>query len=403
MTYDTYEYIDLVDRYSAPIYAPLPVVISEGQGVWVWDSDGEKYLDCLSAYSAVNQGHNHPLIQSALIQQSRKISITCRAFYNEELGPFLEKLCHLCQMDMAIPMNTGAEAVESAIKIARNWGYKSKAIPDGKAEIITCHQNFHGRTTTVISFSTDPVSTNGFAPLTPGFPSIPFGDIEALEKAITKNTVAFLVEPIQGEGGVIIPPRGYLKKAQELCAAHNVLFILDEIQTGLGRTGKLFAYQHEDAKPDLLLLGKALSGGMYPVSAVVGDRCVLSLLSTGSHGSTYGGNPLACAVATAALDVIINENLSEASAEMGAYFLSELKKIHSPHIENIRGRGLMMAIDFKKSAGTARSFAEKLMAIGILCKDTKEKTLRLTPPLIISKAEIDWCIKRLSLVFHEKP
>ncbi len=402
MTYDAYDYINLTERYSAPIYRPLPVVLEDGQGVWVWDNDGEKYLDCLSAYSAVNQGHNHPLIQTALIKQSRKLSITCTAFYNRLLGPFLEKLCHICQMDMALPMTTGAEAVESSTKLARNWGYATKGIVNAKAEIITCQNNVHGSIQNAVSILTGSVATKVLAPLAPGVTSIPFGNASALENAITKNTVAFLVEPIQCANGVSLPPNGYLKQIREICTNYDILLIFDERQTGLGRTGKLFAYQYEDAKPNMLLLGQALSGGMYPVSAIVGDHHVLSLLNTKSQGGTYDVSPLACAVSDAALDVIIDENLPDASAEMGAYFLAGLKKINSPHIQNIRGRGLILEIDLKDTSGTALNFSEKLLALGILSQDIREKTLRLTPPLIISKAEIDWCLKHLSLALLEE-
>lgn len=398
---DTNQTFDQYATFCTPNYDPYPLVITEGEGVWVRDGEDNKYIDCLAGYSSLNQGHVHPDIYHALVKQAQKLTLTTRAFMNAPLGDFLEKMCTLTEMDMMLPMNTGVEAVESAIKAARKWGYTHKNIPDGKAEIITFKGNFHGRTTTIVSFSDDPVAHTHFTPHTPGFKNIPYGDIEALEGAITPHTCAILIEPIQGEAGVIIPPKGYLRAIRQLCDQHDILFICDEIQTGLGRTGKLFAYQHEQgAKPDLLLLGKALSGGFYPVSAVLGRRDVLNRLTSGTHGSTYGGNPLAAAVGIAAVDVILNEKLPDAAAQMGEIFLQELQNMESPHIETIRGRGLMMAIDVKPRSGPAKGFCQKLMALGVLCKDVHGQTIRISPPLIISEAEIQWLVKRFKCVFE---
>ena len=392
----TRDYIDLENTYGAHNYHPLDVVLERGEGVWVYDVDGKKYMDFLSAYSAVNQGHCHPRIYRAMAEQAKKMTLTSRAFRNDHLGPFAKKLTELCEMDMMLPMNTGAEAVETAIKAARKWGYKEKGIPDGKAEIIVCANNFHGRTTTIVGFSTEDQYKDGFGPFTPGFTVIPFGDAAALEQAVNENTAAFMVEPIQGEGGIIIPPEGYLAQAQEICRRNNVLFILDEIQTGLGRTGKLFAYQHEPGvKPDLITIGKALSGGFYPVSAVVGRKDVLGVFKPGDHGSTFGGNPLACAVATEALDVIVDERLAQRSAELGGYLMDKLKKIDSPHIKEIRGKGLFIGIELKPEAGGARRFCEFLEREGLLAKETHEHVIRLAPPLIITKEEIDWAFERI--------
>ncbi|HHJ53708.1 MAG TPA: ornithine--oxo-acid transaminase [Caldithrix abyssi] len=392
----TRDYIDLENTYGAHNYHPLDVVLERGEGVWVYDVDGKKYMDFLSAYSAVNQGHCHPRIYRAMAEQAKKMTLTSRAFRNDHLGPFAKKLTELCEMDMMLPMNTGAEAVETAIKAARKWGYKVKGIPDGKAEIIVCANNFHGRTTTIVGFSTEDQYKDGFGPFTPGFTVIPFGDAAALEQAVNENTAAFLVEPIQGEGGIIIPPEGYLAQAQEICRRNNVLFILDEIQTGLGRTGKLFAYQHEPGvKPDLITIGKALSGGFYPVSAVVGRKDVLGVFKPGDHGSTFGGNPLACAVATEALDVIVDERLAQRSAELGGYLMDKLKEIDSPHIKEIRGKGLFIGIELMPEAGGARRFCEFLEREGLLAKETHEHVIRLAPPLIITKEEIDWAFERI--------
>ncbi|MCM2321930.1 MAG: ornithine--oxo-acid transaminase [Oligoflexia bacterium] len=397
----TTEVIATTEQWSAKNYKPLPVVISRGEGIWAWDIEGNRYLDCLSAYSALNQGHRHPRILKALIDQAAKVTVTSRAFHNETMGPMLEKLCRLCEMEMALPMNTGAEAVETAVKAARKWGYDVKGVPAEQAEIIVCRDNFHGRTTTVVSFSSEPQYRNGFGPFTPGFKLIDFGNAEQLERAITPNTVAFLVEPIQGEAGILIPPAGYLKKARELCSKNRVLFILDEIQTGLGRTGKLFAYQHEqNAKPDLVVIGKALGGGVYPVSAVVGSREVLGVFKPGDHGSTFGGNPLGAAVAIASMDVIIDEKLAEKSTQQGEYLMGKLRELRSEHVLEVRGRGLMIAVEIKKSSGEARPYCEKLMKLGILAKETHHQTIRLAPPLTIQRSELDLIVEAFKQVLQ---
>jgi ornithine--oxo-acid transaminase len=381
------------ERYSARNYNPLPVVIERGKGVWVWDSEGRKYLDCLSAYSALNQGHCHPRILAALQDQAQRVTITSRAFHNARMGPFLEKLCQLSDMDMALPMNTGAEAVETAIKAVRKWGYSVKGVTNNAAEIIVCTRNFHGRTITAVSASSEHDYRANFGPLTPGFVWVPHGDAAAMEAAITENTVAFMVEPIQGEGGILIPPDGYLSAARRICRENGVLFVLDEIQTGLGRCGTLYCYQHEaDARPDLLIVGKALGGGVYPVSAVLGRSEVLGVFQPGDHGSTFGGNPLASAVGEAALDVILEEGLAERSRELGAYLLAELRGINTVKVEEIRGRGLFIGVEIRKEAGPARPFCESLMALGILTKETHEQVIRLAPPLIIDKAELDFIV-----------
>lgn len=381
-------YITQVEHYSAHNYHPLNVVLVKGEGVWVWDVEGKKYLDCLSAYSALNQGHCHPYIVNALIGQARRLTLCSRAFHNDQMGVFLEKLCKMTKMDKALPMNSGAEAVETAIKAARRWGYTVKHIPDNQAEIIVCANNFHGRTTGIISFSSESQYRKGFGPFMPGFKIIPYGNISALEEAITPNTAGFLVEPIQGEAGVILPPPGYLSTAKALCQQTNVLLMCDEIQTGLGRTGKLFAYEHEKAKPDVLMLGKALSGGLYPVSAMLAGNDVMQVFGPGDHGSTFGGNSLASHVAIAALDVIVEEHLSEKSAAMGSLLLKELQSINSPHIQDIRGKGLLIGVEIKKSSGPARKFCEALMQLGILAKETHQQVIRLAPPLVIQPTEI---------------
>ena len=388
-------FIALEEQYGAHNYHPLDVVIERGEGVWVYDVDGRKYLDCLAAYSAVNQGHCHPRIMQAVIEQVKRVTLTSRAFRNDQL-PLLYKLLHdLTGYDMSLPMNSGAEAVETAVKAARKWGYTVKGIPKDKAEIIVCADNFHGRTTTIISFSTDEQYRDGFGPLTPGFPVIPFGDAAALEAAITPNTAAFLVEPIQGEAGIIIPPDGFLKKAEALCRANNVLFICDEIQAGLGRTGRLFAHQWEDVRPDMVIIAKALSGGYYPISAVLADKAVLGVFKPGDHGSTFGGNPLACAVARAALQVLIDEKLVERSAELGEYLLTKLRAITSPVIKEVRGRGLWIGGELTVAA---RPYCERLMQEGMLCKETHDHVIRLAPPLVITREEIDWAVEKLKKV-----
>ena len=392
----TKEFISLEDRFGAKNYKPLDVVLCKGEGIWVWDVEGKKYMDCLSAYSAVNQGHCHPKIHQVLVEQSKKLTLTSRAFRNDQLAFFYKDLCDLTQSHKVLLMNSGAEAVESAIKTVRKWGYETKGIPLDKAEIIVCDNNFHGRTLTIISFSSDENSRQNFGPFTPGFKSIPFGDTDALENAITEKTVAFMVEPIQGEAGVIIPPDGYLKKVREICTKNNVVLILDEIQTGLGRTGKLLAEEHEGIQSDLTVIDKALSGGFYPVSAVLSTEAVLGVLNPGQHGSTFGGNPLACAIARKALQVLMEEEMIENSARMGEYFLSELKKINSPAIKEIRGKGLMIAIELKKESQiTARQLCERLSEKGILCKDTHSYTIRFAPPLIIKKDEVDFVVNKI--------
>lgn len=392
MNMKTSEYIALEDQYGAHNYHPLDVVLDRGEGVWVWDADGKRYLDCLSAYSALNQGHVHPKILAALEEQAHKITLTSRAFRNDQLPLLYKQLSDLTGYKMSLPMNSGAEAVETAIKLARKWAYEVKHIPHHQADIIVAAGNFHGRTTTIISFSSEPAYRDAFGPFTPGFSIIPYGDISALEKAITPNTAAFMMEPIQGEAGVIIPPAGYVKQASEICKKNNVLFIADEIQTGLGRTGKLFACDYENVRPDIMIIGKALGGGFIPVSAVLADEPLLGLFVPGEHGSTFGGNPLAAAVARASLDVIVDENLVENSARMGEYFSEQLSEIPSPWVKEIRGRGLLIGVELKKEAGGARRFCEALMRDGLLCKETHENVIRFAPPLIIDKATIDWAL-----------
>ncbi|MGD8564119.1 MAG: ornithine--oxo-acid transaminase [Desulfarculaceae bacterium] len=392
-------YIQLEQKYGAHNYKPLDVVLNKGRGVWVWDVDGNKYLDCLAAYSAVNQGHCHPKIKQALLDQVDKLSLTSRAFRNDQLGLLYQDLCEMTNSHKVLPMNSGAEAVETAIKAVRKWGYKVKGVTAEKAEVIVCSENFHGRTISIISFSSDPSARKDFGPFTPGFKIIPFGDARALSEAITPNTVAFLVEPIQGEAGVIIPPAGYLKEVRQICDHHQIQLILDEIQTGLGRTGKLLAEEHEGIEADLTLIGKALSGGYYPVSAVLSNNEVLGVLQPGEHGSTFGGNPVACAVARTALRVIIDEGMLENASAMGAYFLEGLRKLHSPVIKEVRGKGLMCAVELDPAAEGARAYCEKLLTKGLLCKETHEHTIRLTPPLIITKQEIDWLLQQLDSVF----
>jgi len=378
------------NRLGASNYKPLDVVLTRGQGVYVWDVEGRRYLDCLSAYSAVNQGHCHPKILAAMREQAARLTLTSRAFRNDQLAPFYEELCALTRAHKVLPMNSGAEAVESALKLARKWGYRHKAIPDGRAEIIVCANNFHGRTISIVGFSSDPASRDGFGPFPPGFVTVPFGDAAALEAAITPNTAAFLAEPIQGEAGVIIPPPGYLKKARELCTRHNVLFILDEIQTGLGRTGTLLAEEHEGVEADLTLLGKALSGGFYPVSAVLSNTEAMSVLHPGEHGSTFGGNPLGCAIARAALKVLVEEDMIGNAARVGAQLKAALAAIPAPQVKEVRGLGLMIAMELHADAGGARRLCEKLMARGLLVKETHDHTVRIAPPLILSPREADW-------------
>jgi ornithine--oxo-acid transaminase len=395
----THDFIELENKYGAHNYHPLDVVIERAEGVWVYDVEGNRYLDCLAAYSAVNQGHCHPKILKAMIEQAHKVTLTSRAFRNDQLPLFYKELHELTGYDMALPMNSGAEAVETAIKAARKWGYKVKGIPDGKAEIIVCANNFHGRTITQVSFSTDAQYRDGFGPFTPGFKVIPFGDVQALADAITPHTCAFLVEPIQGEAGIIIPPPGFLKQAADICHQNRVLLITDEIQSGLGRTGKLFAHMHDGIRPDMVIVGKALSGGFYPVSAVLSSWEIMRVFKPGDHGSTFGGNPLGCAVARAALRVLKQEKLVERSAELGAYFLELLQTLHSPDLKEVRGKGLWIGIELHSPA---RAYCEALKEEGILCKETHDRVIRIAPPLVIQREEIDWAFERIRKVI-EKP
>jgi ornithine--oxo-acid transaminase len=395
---NTKEFIELEEKYGAHNYHPLDVVIEKGEGVWVHDVEGNKYLDCLAAYSAVNQGHCHPRIINALKAQADNITLTSRAFRNNQL-PFLYKeLSELTGYEMVLPMNSGAEAVETALKASRKWGYKVKGVEENSAEIITCVNNFAGRTISIVSFSTEAQYKEGFGPFTPGFKVVDYGSADELEKAITKNTVAFIVEPIQGEGGVIIPPQGYLKKAADICKKNNVLFIADEIQSGLGRSGKLFAYEYEEIRPDMVIIGKALSGGCYPVSAVLSDKEILGVFKPGDHGSTFGGNPLGAAVARESLKVLVEENLIENSFNMGNYFVEKLKSIKSGHIKEVRGKGLFIGVELHPEAKGARRFCERLMKEGILCKETHDNVIRFAPPLVINKEEIDWAFEKIDKV-----
>jgi len=395
---NTQAYIELEDRYNAHNYLPLDVVLERGEGIWAWDVEGNRYLDFLSAYSALNQGHAHPRILKAMVEQASRLPLTSRAFHNDQLPLLAKELCELTGYEMMLPMNTGAEAVETAIKVARKWGYKVKGVPDGQAEIIVCEGNFHGRTLTVVSFSTQPQYRDGFGPFTPGFVTIPYGDGDALEQAITPNTVAFLVEPIQGENGIVVPPDGYLSRALEICRRHQVLLVADEIQTGLGRTGKLFACDWEGVQPDAVIIGKALSGGFYPVSAVLSSREILGVLKPGDHGSTFGGSPLAAAVAREALQVLMDEGLIENADQQGTYLMHRLKCIESPHIAEVRGRGLLVGLVLKPSAGGARRFAESLLQEGLLCKETHGNIIRFAPPLVITRDDLDWALERIEKV-----
>jgi ornithine--oxo-acid transaminase len=384
----------LETEYGARNYKPLDVILTRGEGVYLWDVDGRRYLDCLSAYSAVNQGHCHPRILEAMTRQAQRLTLTSRAFRNDQLGLFYEEVCTLTNSHSVLPMNTGVEAVESALKVARKWGYEVKGVPADQAEIIVCAGNFHGRTLGVVAFSTDPLSYAGFGPFAPGFKIIPYGDADALERAITPNTVAFMVEPIQGEAGVIIPPPGYLAKARALCTQHDVILILDEVQTGLGRTGRLLAEAHDGIEADLTLIGKALSGGFYPVSAVLSNREVLGVLKPGEHGSTFGGNPLACAVARMALKVLVEEGMIENAEAMGARMMAGLKSLRSDAINVVRGRGLMIAVELHPEAGGARRYCQALQGLGVLAKETHDHTIRIAPPLVITEAQVDWALER---------
>ena len=396
------DYIELEKKYGAHNYHPLPVVISKAKGVWVWDVDGKKYIDMLSSYSAINQGHLNERIVNAAIGQLKKVSLTSRAFSNDRMGAFLKKLCEVSGMEMALPMNTGAEAVETSIKMARRYGHQKKGIPEDKGEIIVCENNFHGRTTTIISFSSDQDSKKGFGPFTPGFVMIPYNDIEAFKKAINKNTIGILVEPIQGEAGINVPSPGYLKELRRICSEKGILLMLDEIQTGFCRTGKMFCFQHEGVKPDILMVGKALGGGLYPVSAALASKEIMSVFTPGSHGSTFGGNPLACAIGEESLNVLIDEKLADRANEMGAYFVKRLREIKAKKIRDIRAKGLLIGVEFVLKPGeTVRPICERLMEEGVLAKDTHEKTIRFAPPLVITSEEVDWAIERIREVFEK--
>jgi ornithine--oxo-acid transaminase len=394
----TADFMAVEAEYGARNYKPLDVILTRGEGAYVWDIEGRRYLDCLSAYSAVNQGHCHPKILEAMTRQAQRLTLTSRAFRNDQLAPFYEELCALTHSHKALPMNSGAEAVESALKVVRKWGYQVKGVPEGQAEIVVCADNFHGRTLAIVGFSTDPQARAGFGPFAPGFRVVPFGDADALEAAITPNTVAFLVEPIQGEAGVIIPPAGYLRRAREICTRHNVMLILDEIQTGLGRTGKLLAEEHEGVEADLTLIGKALSGGFYPISAVLSNSEVLGVLKPGEHGSTFGGNPLACAIARAALKVLTEEGMIDNAARQGQRLMAALRAIASEKVREVRGRGLMIAVELHPEAGGARAHCERLQSLGLLCKETHDHTIRLAPPLIVTDAQVDWIAEQFAAV-----
>ena len=395
---DSKHWIDLEDRYSAHNYHPLDVVLTRGEGPWVWDVEGNKYLDCLAAYSAVNQGHNHPRIVDAMVHQAKTLGLTSRAFRNDQFGPFCKKLSELSGSERVLMMNSGAEAVETAIKAARKWGYEKKGVPEGKAKILVATGNFHGRTTTIVGFSDDPDSYGGYGPFTPGFEQVTYGDLDAAKAAFDEHTVAILVEPVQGEGGVIIPPKDYLPGLRALCDEQNALLICDEIQAGLGRCGSMFAHSLTGIRADGVTIGKALSGGLYPVSAFLADGKVMDVFTPGTHGSTYGGNPLACAIADAALDVLVDEKLFERSAELGEWLLGELRKLNSPHIKELRGIGLWYGIELHPEAGGARKFCEQLEKEGILCKGTHVNTIRLAPPLVVEKADLEWALERLRKV-----
>jgi ornithine--oxo-acid transaminase len=396
------EYIALEEKYGAHNYHPLDVVLSKGEGVWVYDVDGNRYLDCLSSYSALNQGHVHPRILNALVKQAQKMTLTSRAFRNDQLPLLYRELSELTGYDMSLPMNSGAEAVETALKLTRKWAYQVKKIKKHKAEIIVADGNFHGRTISLISFSSEPLYKDDFGPFTPGFINVPYGSVDAIKKAITSNTAAVMIEPIQGEAGVIIPPKGYLQKIRDLCSKHNLLMIADEIQTGLGRTGKLFACDHEGVRPDIMIIGKALGGGFYPISAILADKPVLEIFVPGEHGSTFGGNPLGAAVAREAIKVIQEEGLIENSEKLGAYFCDQIAEINSPHVKEVRGKGLLIGIELTSRAGGARRFCEALKEKSILAKETHEHVIRFAPPLIIDKQTIDWALPRIRETLHMK-
>ncbi|TVP54038.1 MAG: ornithine--oxo-acid transaminase [Gemmatimonadales bacterium] len=393
-------YLDEAERWSAHNYKPLPVVLERGEGVWVWDVEGRKYLDMLAAYSALNQGHRHPAILEAAREQMAKLTLTSRAFHNDQMGPFVRELCEATGFDRALPMNTGAEAVETAIKMVRKWGYRVKGVEDGRAEIIVCSGNFAGRTTTIVGFSSEAQYKEGFGPFTPGFREVPYGDVEAFRSAINENTVGFLVEPIQGEGGVVVPPEGYLRETRAICTERDVAFMADEIQTGLGRTGRLFCTEWEDVRPDVLIVGKALGGGVYPVSAAIADDEMMGVFRPGDHGSTFGGNPLGAAVARASLRVILEEELPRRSDELGNWFMGELRKIESPHVDHLRGRGLMIGVVIRDASGPARPFCEALMDRGILAKETQRQVIRFAPPLTIEKAHLEAALLEIAPVLR---
>ncbi len=396
------DHIELAEKYGAHNYHPLPIVISKGEGVWVWDVEGKRYLDMLSSYSALNQGHRHPKIVAAMKAQLDNVTLTSRAFHNDKMGLFMKKLCEISGMEKVLLMNSGAEAVETAIKAARKWGYRVKGVQQDKAEIIVCDGNFHGRTTTIVGFSSEEQYKEDFGPFTPGFRTVAYGDADALAAAINENTVGFLLEPIQGEGGILMPPKGFISEARRICSENRVLLMADEIQTGLGRTGKMFAYEHDGIKPDILIVGKALGGGLYPVSAILSDHEIMDLFRPGDHGSTFGGNPLACACGIAALDVLVDEKLVERAAELGEYFLSKLKSIDSHHISEVRGKGLLIGLEIDKASGPARPFCEALSKRGILAKETHQQVIRFAPALVITKEEIDWVIEQVQAVLLEK-
>ena len=397
---ETQKFIHLEETYGAHNYHPLDVVINKAEGVWVYDVEGNRYLDCLSAYSALNQGHVHPKILQAMVEQASKLTLTSRAFRNDQLPWLYKELYDLTGYEMSLPMNSGAEAVETALKLARKWAYQVKGVPKQQAEIIVCDGNFHGRTISIVSFSTEPLYKDNFGPFTPGFVSVPYGNAEAVESVVSRNTAAIMVEPIQGEGGVIIPPEGYLRELRRICDQHNLLLIFDEIQTGLGRTGKLFAQDHENVRGDMTIVGKALSGGFYPVSAVLADTELMRLFTPGEHGSTFGGNPLGAAVARAAIRVLVEENLVQQSAELGEYFIEQLTEIPSPHVQEVRGKGLLIGVELKKSAKGARRFCEALQQRGVLCKETHENVIRFAPPLVIDRATLDWALPHIREVLN---
>jgi len=394
----TQDYIALEDRYGAHNYHPLDVIVHRAEGVWVWDVEGNRYLDFLAAYSAVNQGHCHPRILEALLEQARSVTLTSRAFRNDQLGLFYKEICELAGFDKFLPMNTGAEAVETALKTARKWAWQVKGVPEGQAEIIAFANNFHGRTITIVSFSTEEAYRAGFGPFTPGFRILPYGNAEAVAAAMNPNVAAVLVEPIQGEAGIVVPPEGYLRRLREITQEHNALLVCDEIQSGLGRTGKLFAYEHEEIRPDVVIVGKALSGGFYPVSGILADDPVMGVFKPGEHGSTYGGNPMAAAVARASLRVLVEERMVENSATLGPYFMERLQGIRSKHVKEVRGKGLWIGIELHREAGGARRFCEALQKEGLLCKETHDHVIRVAPPLVIKKEEIDWAMERIEKV-----